>query len=82
MKAISLLVRTLLPRLKFFKSRSKFKAKVIMSIIMVSTKGLVTSSKHVQYESPMSSCKKVMAKVKVFVHAHTPMQTRTLTVGL
>ena len=32
-------------------------------------KGLVTRNTHVQYESPISSGKKVMAKVKVFVHA-------------
>ena len=29
-------------------------------------KGLVTRNTHVQYESPTSSGKKVMAKVKVF----------------
>ena len=29
-------------------------------------KGLVTRNTHVQYESPISSSKKVMAKVKVF----------------
>ena len=33
-------------------------------------KGLVTSDTHVQYKSPISSGKKVMAKFKVFVHAH------------
>ena len=32
-------------------------------------KGLVTSNTHVQYESFISSGNKVMAKVKVFVHA-------------
>ena len=32
-------------------------------------KGLVTRNTHVQYESPTSSGNKVMAKVKVFVHA-------------
>ena len=31
-------------------------------------KGLVTRNTHVQYESPTTSGKKVMAKVKVFVH--------------
>ena len=29
-------------------------------------KGLVTKNTHVQYESPITSGKKVMAKVKVF----------------
>ena len=41
-------------------------------------KGLVTRNAHVQYESLMTSGKKIVAKVKVFVHAHTP----TLTPGL
>ena len=35
MKALSLLVRKLWPRLKFFKSRSNFKVKVTRSKIMV-----------------------------------------------
>ena len=34
-------------------------------------KGIVTRNTHVQYESSITSGKKVMAKVKVFVHAHT-----------
>ena len=33
---------------------------------MYHVKGLVTRNTHVQYESPISSGKKVMAKVKVF----------------
>ena len=32
-------------------------------------KGLITRNTHVQYESSTSYGKKVMAKVKVFVHA-------------
>ena len=32
-------------------------------------KGLVTRNTHVQYESPITSGLKVMAKVQVFVHA-------------
>ena len=35
MKALSLLVRKLWPRLKFFKSRSNFKVKVTRSKMMV-----------------------------------------------
>ena len=35
-----------------------------------------------QYESPISSGKKVMAKVEVFVHAHMPTATQTPTPGL
>ena len=116
MKALSLLIRYLWPRLKFFKSRSNVKVKVTRSKIMVPNKsschkhmckikapsllkrklwprlnilkvgqisrsrswgqqlwyhvkGLVTSNTHVQYESFISSSYKVMAKIKVFVHA-------------
>ena len=36
--------------------------------------GLVTRNTYVQYESPITSSKKVMAKVKVFIHAHTRQQ--------
>ena len=88
MKALSLVVRKLWPRLKFFKSRSNFKVKVMRSKLWFHVKGLVTRNTHVQYESPINSSKKVMAKVKVFVHAHTltrtPTQTRmpTRTPGL
>ena len=47
-------------------------------------KGLVTRNTHVQYmyESPVSSGKEVMAKVKKIVHAHTSMPTTTQTLGL
>ena len=37
--------------------------------LLCHVKGLVTRNIHVQYESPITSSKKVMAKVKVFVHA-------------
>ena len=56
-------------KVKFFKSRSNFKVKVTRSKITGHVKGLVTSNTHVQYESSISVGKKVMAKVKVFVHA-------------
>ena len=36
---------------------------------MYHVKGLVTRNTHVHYESSISSGKKAMAKVKVFVHA-------------
>ena len=39
-------------------------------------KVLVTRNTHVQYESPITSGKKVMAKGKVFVHAYTPTRHR------
>ena len=69
MKALSLVVRKLWSRLKFFKCRSNLKVKVTGQKLWYQTKGLVTSNTHVQYESSISSGKKVMAKVKVFVHA-------------
>ena len=57
----------------FFKSRSNFKVKVKYYGTMwkVLSQGLV----NVQYESPITSGLKVMAKVKVFVHAHMPKRT-------
>ena len=66
MKALSLLVRKLWPRLKLFKSRSNFKVKVTGQHLWHHVKGLVTRNTHVQYESPISPGKKVMAKVKIF----------------
>ena len=47
---------------------------------MVLTKGLVTRNTHVQYESPIASGMKVMAKVKVFVHA-TDTDGRAMTLA-
>ena len=66
MKALSLQVRKLCLSLKFFKSRSNFKVKVTMSKITVHEKGFVARNTHVQYENPITSDKKVMAKVKDF----------------
>ena len=40
-----------------------------MSKIKVPCERFVTRNTYVQYKSPISSGKKVMAKVKVFVHA-------------
>ena len=87
MKALSLHVRKLWPRLKFFSkvgqtSRSRSQGQKLW----YQEKGLVTRKTHVQYESFISSAKKVMAKVKVFVHVHTltrtPTPTPTPTLGL
>ena len=44
-------------------------------------KGLVTSNTHVQYESSISYGKKVMGKVKLFVHAHTDADARATTLA-
>ena len=65
-KALSLLVKKVWPRLKFLKSRLNFKVKVTRSKVMVPCDILVTMNTHVQYESPITSDKKVMAKVKFF----------------
>ena len=84
MKAISLLVRKLWPRLKFFKSRSNFKVTVQAQKLRYQKKGLATSNTHVQYESSISSGKKVMAKVKVFVNAlnaDADADTRAMTLA-
>ena len=69
MKSISLLVSKLWPRLTFFKSRSNFNVNVTRSRIMVPVKGLVIGNTHMKYESSIFNCLKVLAKVKVFVHA-------------
>ena len=61
MKALSLLVWKLWPKLKFFRSRSNFKVKTYGTMWKVSSQGI-----HMQYESPITSGFKVMAKVKVF----------------
>ena len=72
MKALSLLVRKLWPRLNFFKSTNvgpTSKSRSRGKTLRYHVEGLVTSNTHVQYESPTSSGLKVMAKVKVFVYA-------------
>ena len=72
MEVLSLVVWKLLPRLnvwpklKFFKSRLNTKVMVTMSNIMDNVKGLITRNTHVQYENPIFSVLKVIAKVKVF----------------
>ena len=83
MKALSLLVRKLWPRFKFFSnvgqtSRSKSQGQKLWHHV----KGFVISNTHMQYESFITSGKKVMAKVKIFVHAQTPTRARTPTLGL
>ena len=53
-------------------------------ILWYHVKGLVTRNTHMQYESPISSGKKVMAKVKVFVHASNAdadADTRAMTLA-
>ena len=64
MKALSLVVRKLWPRYSFSKvgqtSRSRSQK------LWYYVKGLATRNTHVQYESPITSGKKVMATVKVF----------------
>ena len=65
MKALSLLVRKLWSRLIFF-SKVGQTLRSRGQKLEYHVKGLVTRNTHVQYERPISSCKKVMPKVKVF----------------
>ena len=62
-----LVLRKLLLRFKFFKSRSNFSSRSQGKKLRYNVKGRVTSDTHVQYESPITSGLKFMAKVKVFV---------------
>ena len=62
MKALSLLVQKLWPRLSFFPSRSKVKVKVTRSLYLVPTE----RSCHKGYTCPISLASKVIAKVKFF----------------
>ena len=66
MKALSLLVRKLWPRVMFFRRRSNFKVRSRGQKLLYHVEGLITRNTYVQYESPISSGKKVMAKGKVF----------------
>ena len=68
-KALSLLVRKLWPRLKFFKVGQTSMSRSQGRKLRYHVKGIVTWNTHMQYESPITSGLKVMAKVKVFVHA-------------
>ena len=67
---------------------SNFKSLVIVmlncfSILIISQSSTSCHKKytnsHVQYESPITYSKKVMAKFKVFVHVHTRTLTPTQT---
>ena len=70
MKVLSFLVWKLWPRLKFVKSFSQVgqtsRSSSHGQILWYHVIGLVIRNTHVQYESPISPGKKVMAKVKVF----------------
>ena len=63
MKALSLVVRKLLPRLKFFKVGQTSRSRSQGQKLWYHVKGLVTRNTHVQYESPITCGKKVIAKV-------------------
>ena len=69
MKALSLLVLKLWPRLKFSKVGQTSRSRSQGQKLLYHVKGIVIRNTHVQYESPIPSGLKVMAKVKVFVHA-------------
>ena len=86
MKAPSLLVRKLWPRLKFFQKKVKLQGqghevKNYGPMWKVSSQAIHI---HVQYERSISSGKKVMAKVKVLVHASNTdadANTRAMTLA-
>ena len=65
-KALSLLVQKVLPRLSFFKVGQKSRSRSRSQNFWYQQKGLATSNTHVQYESPISLGSKVMTKVKFF----------------
>ena len=77
-KTVSLMVRKLWPRLKSFKRRSRSRRQKLWYHV----KGLVTRNMHVLNESSISYVTKVMAKVKVFVHAsNADADTRAMTLA-
>ena len=86
MKALSLLVRKLWPRLKFSKVGQISRSRSQGQNLRYHKKGLVTRNAHVQYESPITSGLKVIAKVKVFVYAsnadaYADADTRAVTLA-
>ena len=64
-KALSLLVRKLRPRFKFFKVGQTSKSRSRGQKLWFHVKGLVTRNTHVKYESCISQGMKAMAKVEV-----------------
>ena len=64
-KALSLLVRKLWPRLKFSKIGQTSWSRSQGQKLWYHVKGLVTRNTHVQYESSIPSGKKVMANITV-----------------
>ena len=65
-KALSLQVRKLWQRLGFSKVGQTSRSRSQGQKLWYHVKGLVTRNTHVKYQSPITSGKKVMAKVKVF----------------
>ena len=72
MKSLSLVVRNVWLRLKFWKTKSNFKVKVRRIIITVQCKRSSHKEYNVQYESPITSGKKVMTKVNLKVTIKGP----------
>ena len=66
MKALSLLVRKLWPRLNFSNVGQTPRSRSRGQKLWYHVKGLVTRNTHVQYESPIAPGKKLMTKAKVF----------------
>ena len=66
MKALSLLVRKLCPRLIFSEGGQTSRSRSRGQKLLYRVEDLITRNTYVQYESSISSGKKVMAKGKVF----------------
>ena len=84
MKATSLLVRKLWPRLSFLKVGRTSRSRSRGQKLWYHVKGLITSNTHVQYEISISYGKEIMAKVNVFVYASNAdaeADTRAMTLA-
>ena len=80
MKALSLLVGKLWPRLKFLKVGQTSSSRSQGPNLWYHVKGLVTRNTHVQNESSITSGLKDMAKVNFFVHT-TDADGRAMTLA-
>jgi hypothetical protein len=71
MKALSLTIQNIWPKLKFLKSGSDCKVKVTRSKNLVPIEGLVIRNTHMKYESPLTYHSKDMANIRVFADKQT-----------
>ena len=82
MKGLSLLIRKLWPMLKFFKSRSNFKVKVMRSNYGTMWKVLSQGIHMCNMKDLSSPVIKLWPRLKFLFTHHTPTPTRTPTLGL